>query len=66
MSPPVLKLKEFPIALLCAHQQLCVAATSDTNLTLGKALSAQGSLSLAPSFLLGSKPFNLSHYVPFS
>lgn len=44
ISPPVLKLKELPIALLCEHQQLPVAAKSDTNLSLGTALSAQGSL----------------------
>lgn len=44
ISPPVLKLREFPIALLCAHQQLHLTAKSDTNLTLGKALSAEGSL----------------------
>lgn len=55
----MLKLKEIPITLLCAHQQLHVAATSDTNLILGKALSAEGSLSLPP-------PCLQAQYVPFS
>lgn len=60
-EPSSVKLQELPTALLCAHQQLCVAAASDTNLTLGKALSAQGFL--LPPCLQTLQP---SQDVPFS